>query len=92
MSNLKSTIDRLDFNILVPVSVDLSKLSDVTKNNAAKMTEYNKLVNKYVNNINTTDTSNLDKKIEFDTKINEIKKMLLMVIMLNMLLLKNATN
>ena len=92
MSNLKSTIDRLDFNILVPVSVDLSKLSDVTKNNAAKMTEYNKLVNKYVNNINTTDTSNLDKKIEFDTKINEIKKMLLMVIMINMLLLKNATN
>ena len=89
---MKSTIDRLDFNILVPVSVDLSKLSDVTKNNAAKMTEYNKLVNKYVNNINTTDTSNLDKKIEFDTKINEIKKMLLMVIMINMLLLKNATN
>ena len=92
MSNLKSTIDRLDFNILVPASVDLSKLSEVTKNNAAKMAEYNKLVNKYVNNINTTNTSNFDKKIEFDTKINEIKKMLLMVIMLNMLLLKNATN
>ena len=42
--------------LIKPVPVDLSKLSDVVKDNVKK-TEYNELV-KNVNNISTTDTSN----------------------------------
>ena len=37
----------------MPVPVDLSKLSDVVKNNVVRKTEYNKLVTK-VDNIDTT--------------------------------------
>ena len=37
----------------MPVPVDLSKLSDVVKNDVVKKTEYDKLVGK-VNNINTS--------------------------------------
>ena len=36
LSNLKSKVDKLDVNKLVPVSVDLSKLSNVVKNNVVK--------------------------------------------------------
>ena len=50
---LKNKVDKLDINKLVAVSVDLSKLSDVVKNDVIKKAEYNKLVNK-VNNIDTS--------------------------------------
>ena len=36
LANLKAEADRLDFDKLVPVSVDLSKLSDVVKNGVLK--------------------------------------------------------
>ena len=39
-------------------SVDLSKLSNVAKNDAVKKTEYDELVKK-VNTVQTTDTSDL---------------------------------
>ena len=38
LANLKTEIDKLDIGKLVPVPVDLSKLSDVVKNNAVKET------------------------------------------------------
>ena len=44
---------------------------------------------KKVNVIQTTDTSNLVKKTDYNSKINEIKKKLLILIMINILLLKN---
>ena len=50
---LKNKVDKLDINKLVAVPVDLSKLSDVVKNDVIKKAEYNKLVNK-VNNIDTS--------------------------------------
>ena len=53
---MKIKVDKLDVDKLKPVSVDLSKLSDVVNNDVVKNTEYNELVKK-VNNINTTDTS-----------------------------------
>ena len=57
-----------------------------------KKTENNESVKK-VNNINTTDTSNLVAKTDYNTKINEIvKKKLLIMIMINILLLKNLIN
>ena len=54
-------------------SVDLSKLSDVVKNDLFKKTEYDELV-KNVNNDKTTDTTNLIKKTDYDTKINQFGK------------------
>ena len=54
-------------------SVDLSKLSDVVKNDVFKKTEYDELV-KNVNNNKTTDTTNLIKKTDYDTKINQFGK------------------
>ena len=52
-----------------PVSTDLSKLSDVVKNDVVKKTNYNTLVTK-VDNI---DTSGLVKKTDYNTKITEIE-------------------
>ena len=52
-SVLSSLIGKLETN-----PVDLSKLSDVVKNEVVKKSEYNELVKK-VNAIQTTDTSNL---------------------------------
>ena len=53
LASLKIEVYILDIDKLAPVSVDLSKLSDVVKNDVAKKTEYNKLVIK-VDNIDTT--------------------------------------
>ena len=53
--------------------VDLSKLSYVVKNKFVKKSEYNELVTK-PNAIQTTDTSNLVKKADYNTKINEIEE------------------
>ena len=36
LSSLKTEVDKLDIDKLVPVPVDLSKLSDVVKNDVAK--------------------------------------------------------
>ena len=41
LSNLKSKVDKLDVDKQVPAPVDLSKLSDVVKNHAAKKDLYN---------------------------------------------------
>ena len=70
LSNLKTEIDKLDIDKLVPVPVDLSKLSDVVKNDVIKKAEYNKLVNK-VNNI---DTSRFILKAKYDADKIELEK------------------
>ena len=46
LASLKTEVDKLDIDKLVPVSVGLSNLSDVVKNNVVKKTEYSKLVTK----------------------------------------------
>ena len=56
LRNLKSKVDILDLDKLVPLLVDLRKLSDVVKNDVIKKTEYDE-VDKKVNNIKTTDIS-----------------------------------
>ena len=53
MANLKTEVDKLDIEKLAPVPVDLSKLSDVVKNDVVKKDVYNKLAAK-VDNINTS--------------------------------------
>ena len=65
LAHLKTEVDKLDIDKLITVPVDLSKLSNVVKNDVAKKTDYNKLVTK-VNNI---DTSGLVKKTDYNTKI-----------------------
>ena len=52
LANLKTKVDKLDIDKLVPVPVDLSKLGNVVKNEVVKKTMYDKLVAK-VNDINT---------------------------------------
>ena len=37
LANLKTEVDKLDIDKLVPVPVDLSKLSDAVKNDVAKI-------------------------------------------------------
>ena len=53
LANLKTEVDKLDIGKLAPVPVDLSKLSDVVKNDVVKKTVYDKLVAK-VENIYTS--------------------------------------
>ena len=53
LASFKTEVDKLDIDKLVPVSVDLSKVSDVVKNDVVEKAVYDKLVVK-VNNINTS--------------------------------------
>ena len=71
-------MDKLDIDKLVPVPVDLSKLSDVVKNDVVKKTVYDKLVAK-VNNI---DTSGFVLKTKYDTDKSELEKTFLILVVL----------
>ena len=53
VANLKTKVDKLDIDKLMPVPADLSKLSNVVQSDVLKKAEYNKLLNK-VNNIDTS--------------------------------------
>ena len=52
LASLKTEVDKLDIDKLVLVSVNLSKLSDVVKNNVVKKTVYDRSIAK-VNSIDT---------------------------------------
>ena len=69
LANLKIEVDKLDVDKLATVPVDLSKPSNVVKNDVVKKTVYNKLAAK-VHNI---DTSGFVKKTDYNTKITEIE-------------------
>ena len=69
LADLKTEVDKLDIEKLVPVPVDLSKLSDVVKNDVVKKDVYDKLVTK-VNNI---DTSGFVLKTKYDTDKSELE-------------------
>ena len=75
LANLKTEVDKLDIDKLAPVPVDLSKLSDVVKNDVVKKIVYDKLVAK-VNNIYTSGFAlktkyNAD-KTELENKISDV--------------------
>ena len=53
LASLKSEVDKLDIDKLSPVPADLSKFSDVIKNDVVKKSVYYKLAAK-VNNIDTS--------------------------------------
>ena len=70
LSNL-SKVDKLDSDKLVPVPVDLYKLSDVVKNEVVKKDLYNakiKVVEKKI-----PDITNLATNTALNAKINEVK-------------------
>ena len=69
LANLKTEVDKLDIDTLVPVPVDLSKLSNVAKTDVVKKDVYDKLVTK-VNNI---DTSRFVLKTKYDTDESELE-------------------
>ena len=70
LASLKMEVDKLDIEKLVPVIVDLSKLSDVVKNDVVKKTVYDKSVVK-VNNI---DASEFFLKTKYQTDKTELEK------------------
>ena len=70
LANLKTKVDKLDIDKLVPVPVDLSKLSDVVKNDVAKKTVYDKLVAK----VNSIDNSAFVLKTKYDTEKTELEE------------------
>ena len=59
LASLKTAVDKLDIDKLVPIPFDLSNLSDVVKNDVNKKTVHVKLVAKVnaipLNNIDTSD-------------------------------------
>ena len=69
LASLKTEVDKLDIDKLVPVSVDLSKLSDVVKNDVVKKTVYDKLVEK----VRNVDTSRFVLRTKYDTGKTELK-------------------
>ena len=69
LASLKTEVDKLDIDKLVPVSVDLSKLSDVVKHDVVKKTVYDKFVPK----VNSVDTSGFVLKTKNDTDKSEIE-------------------
>ena len=72
LRNLKSKIVYLlDVHKLVLVSVDLSKLSDVVKNDAVAKDVYNAKIKKIKDKI--LDIANLATNTAFNAKINEVK-------------------
>ena len=70
LASLKTEVDKLGTGKLVPVPVDLSKLSDVVKNYVVKKAVYEILVAK-VNNI---DTSNFVLKTKYQRDKTELEK------------------
>ena len=69
--SLKSKGEKLDIDKLVPVPVDLCKLSNVVKNNAVKKDLYNAKVKNIDDKI--PDITNLATKATPNSEINEVK-------------------
>ena len=78
LASLKTEVDKLDIDKLVPVPVDLSKLSDVAKNHVVKKTVYDKLVAK----VNSVDATIFVLKSNYDTDKSEIEKKILILVIL----------
>ena len=69
LANLKTEFDKLDINKLVAVLTDLSKLSNVVKNDVVKKTVFDKLVAK----VNAIDTSDFYLKTKYDTDKSKLE-------------------
>ena len=70
LASLKTEVDKIDVDKLKTVPVNLTKLSNVVKNDVVKNTEYNKLVTK-VDNI---DTRGFVLKTKYDADKSDLEK------------------
>ena len=69
-SKSKNSVDKLDVDKKVPVPVDLSKLSDVVKNDVVKKDKYNAKTKNIEDKI--ADTTNLATYTSLNAEINEV--------------------
>ena len=70
LASLKTEADNLDIGKLAPVPVNLSKLSNIAKNDIVKKTVYDKLAAK----LNNIDTSAFVLKTKYQTDKTELEK------------------
>ena len=90
LASLKTEVDILDIDKLVPVPVDLSKLSNVGKNEVVKKIVYDKLVAKV-----NVDTIGFVLKAKYNTDKSELEKEFLILDILlkrQIVILKLAKN
>ena len=73
LASLKTEVHKLDIHKLVPVPVDLRKLSDVVKNDVVKETEYDELAAK----VNDIGTSGFVLKTKYDMDKSELENKIL---------------
>ena len=78
LASLKTEVDKLDIDKLVPVPVDLNKLSAVVKTDVVKTIVYDQLFAK-VNNISTSDFMI---KTNYETDKAELEKKFLVGLIL----------
>ena len=71
LRNLKSKVDKLDIDKLASAHVDLSKLSNVAKNDVVKRDVYKAKIKNIENEI--PDITNLATKTTLNAKINDVK-------------------
>ena len=69
LANIKTEVNKLDIDKLAPVPVDLSKMSDVVKNDVVKKSVYDKSIAK----INITDTNDFVLKTNYNTDKTELE-------------------
>ena len=70
LASLEIEVDKIDFDKLKTVPVDLSKLSNVVNNNVVKNTVYDKLVAK----VNDIDISGFILKTKYDKDKSDLEK------------------
>ena len=68
---MKSKVNKLDVDKLLPAPVDLNKLSDVVKSNVVKKDVYNATIKNIEDKI--PDITNLATKTTLNDKTNEVK-------------------
>ena len=71
LSNLKSKVDKLDGDKLVPIPVDSSKLIDVVKHDVIKKDVYNAKIKNIEDKI--PDITKLATNASLNPKMNEVK-------------------
>ena len=67
---MKSKVDKLDVDKLVPAPVDLSKLSDVVKNDVVNKDVYNAKIENIEDKV--PDITNVATNTSLNAKINEV--------------------
>ena len=72
LSTLKSKVDKLDVDRLVPVTVDLTKVRDVVKNDVVKKDAYNANIKNIECEI--PDVTKLAANVTIISKINKVTK------------------